>query len=130
MEWLKKLFGKAKSKTEIPPMPSWEEIIEIMYDKSLEFSNGVSIIRVIYSNDKDKRYILFKSDRGFYKYIYQEIRGFTDYEWPYLANLDEPAFWQEVRSGAFEVSIFGTEEEAMKTLVSEPNYLAYFIDQN
>ena len=43
-----------------------------LYDKALQFAND-EIKKVIYSNDRSKRFILLKSEKGFYKYIYEEI---------------------------------------------------------
>lgn len=111
MKWLKKLFGKAAPKPEVPPMPSWEETVDIMYDKSLGSSE---LLKVIYSNDKTKRYILYKSDRGYYKYTYEMLHGFDEAEWVYVVRSDNylPGYWQEASPSCVS-SFFGTEEEAM-----------------
>ena len=50
MNFFTKLFKK-KLKEETPPMPSWETVVEMMYDKHLDaFSD--EIVKVIYSKDR------------------------------------------------------------------------------
>ena len=41
-----------------------------MFDKSLSFSEDMQVIRVIYNEEKTKRFILLKSVNGYYKYTY------------------------------------------------------------
>lgn len=50
MSFFKRLFQKEKPK-EIPAMPPWSEIVEMMKDKHLDdFADEV--VRVVYSADK------------------------------------------------------------------------------
>ena len=64
MNFFTKLFKK-KSVVEIPPMPSWETVVEMMYDKHLDaFSDEV--VKVIYSKDRSIRYIVLKDEKDLY----------------------------------------------------------------
>ena len=63
MKWLKTIFKKKK--VDIPPMPPCDEIVESLYDKELNYSDSLKICRVIYSNDKSKRFIILESNKGF-----------------------------------------------------------------
>jgi len=50
MNFFTKLFKK-KAVVEISPMPSWETVVEMMYDKHLDtFSDEV--VKVVYSKDR------------------------------------------------------------------------------
>ncbi len=61
MNFFDRLF-KRKSKVSIPPMPSWETIVEIMYDKHLDvFSDEV--VKVIYSKDSSMRFVVLKNKK-------------------------------------------------------------------
>ena len=49
---------------EIPPMPSWGTVVEMMYDKHLDaFSDEV--VKVIYSKDLSMRYVVLKDEKDF-----------------------------------------------------------------
>ena len=64
MNFLTKLFKK-KPVVEIPPRPSWETVVEMMYDKHLDaFSDEV--VKVIYSKDRSMRYVVLKDEKGFF----------------------------------------------------------------
>ncbi len=52
MKWLKTIFKKKK--VDIPPMPPYDEIVESLYDKELNYSDSLKICRVIYSKDKSR----------------------------------------------------------------------------
>jgi len=63
MNFLTKLFKK-KPVVEIPPRPSWETVVEMMYDKHLDaFSDEV--VKVIYSKDRSMRYVVLKDEKEF-----------------------------------------------------------------
>ena len=126
-----KLFEKFKKnkKYECPDMPSYDEIVNMMYDKELSFAEDLEIIDVIYSNDRTKRFIILKSLNGFYKYTYEEICICDKDEWEYLSrcNLDDvrPAWW-EPKDKSFAYSFFGREEEALVSLKLTSEYKLYF----
>lgn len=66
-------------------MPSWEEIVAHMQGKELSFFAD-TIVRVIDSKDHAKRVIILRSDHGYYKTVYEEIRVWDEDEWNYFCN--------------------------------------------
>ena len=110
-------------------MPSFDDIVDMLYNTGLSFSEDLEIINVIYSNDRTKRFIVLKSLNNFYKYTYEEICICDEDEWEYLnrCNLEDvrPAWW-EPKDRAFAYSFFGREEEAMASLQSTSEYNLYF----
>ena len=118
---VKRLFRKfRKEKRIVPPMPEWNEIVEMLYDKNLDFLDS-KVEKVIYSKDKSKRYVVLKSDKGFFTYRLEKIYQFDEEEWSYRCSFDlTPAFWQDVDNG--NKSIFSTLEDALKELKQEVEY--------
>ena len=118
---MKKFLRKfRKEKRVVPKMPEWNEIVEMLYDKNLDFLD-LTVEKVIYSRDKAKRYVILKSDKGFFSYRLEEIYQLDDEEWSYRCGFDlTPAFWQEVDNGS--KSIFSTLEDALKELEQEAEY--------
>ena len=121
---MKNLFRKfRKEKRVVSKMPEWNEIVEMLYDKSL---NGFDdeVVRVIYSKDKSKRYIVLKSDKGFFTYRLEKIYQINEEEWSYRSSFDlTPAFWQDVDNGG--KSMFTSLEDALKELEQEAEYKIY-----
>ena len=119
-----KLFKNKKSLSQIPPI---NEIVKTLYDKQLSFTD-YEVVEVIYSSDKTKRFIILKSTNGFYKYTYEEICVFDELDWNdhycYIENI-KPGWW-EPKDSSFAYSFFGTENEAIISLKSEPIYRQYF----
>ncbi len=118
---MKRLFGKfIKEKRTVPKMPEWNEIVEMLYDKNLEFLDS-KVEKVIYSKDKSKRYVVLKSDKGFFTYRLEKIYQLDEDEWSYRCSFDlTPAFWQDVDNGS--KSIFSTLEDALNELKQEAEY--------
>jgi len=118
---VKRLFRKfRKEKRIVPPMPEWNEIVEMLYDKNLDFLDS-TVEKVIYSKDKSKRYVVLKSDKGFFTYRLEKIYQLDEDEWSYRCSFDlTPAFWQDVDNGS--KSIFSTLEDALKELKQEAEY--------
>ena len=108
----------------IPPFP---EIVEMMFDKGLSFSEDMQVIKVIYNEEKTRRFILLKSVNGYYKYTYEELCVFDEEEWMYICNQENavPAWWNP-KDHSFAYSFFGTEEEALTMLMQEGEYKQYF----
>ena len=98
---VKRLFRKfRKEKRIVPPMPEWNEIVEMLYDKNLDFLDS-TVKKVIYSKDKSKRYVVLKSDKGFFTYRLEKIYQLDEEEWSYRCSFDlTPAFWQDVDNGS------------------------------
>ena len=118
---VKRLFRKfRKEKRIVPPMPEWNEIVEMLYDKNLDFLDS-TVEKVIYSKDKSKRYVVLKSDKGFFTYRLEKIYQLDEEEWSYRCSFDlTPAFWQDVDNGS--KSIFSTLEDALNELKQEAEY--------
>ena len=108
-------------------MPSWEEIVAHMQDKELSFFAD-TIVRVIDSKDHAKRVIILRSDHGYYKTVYEEIRVWDEDEWNNFCNDPDryPAYWEPVDSSINTKSFYGTEEDAIKAITESHEYEMYF----
>ena len=108
-------------------MPSWEEIVAHMQGKELSFFAD-TIVRVIDSKDHAKRVIILRSDHGYYKTVYEEIRVWDEDEWNYFYyDLDRyPAYWEPVDSSINTTSFYGTEEDAIQAITESHEYKMYF----
>ena len=115
--------GKGNCPASSRPMPSRAEIIEIMRDKQLSFSDEV--IRVLYNAEGDKRFVVLKRDDGLFRYLYERLEPFNEEEWIYISRDENalPGNW--IRIGR-QVSLFGTEREAWNDLMLSPEYMAFF----
>ena len=125
MNFFTKLFKK-KPRVEIPPMPSWETVVDMMYDKHPDaFSDEVA--KVIYSNDRSMRYVVLKDEKGFFTYQLEAIYQYDEDEWKYICSHDNalPAMWEPFR-GNVGKSIFENMGELLKELRAEPEYTSYF----
>ncbi len=127
MNLFSKLFNRKEISTKVPAIPPLSEIIEMMYDKNLSFSENLQVIKVIYNKEKTKRFILLKSVNGYYKYTYEELCVFDEEEWMYICNQKNavPAWWNPM-DRTFAYSFFGTEEDALTMLMQEKEYKQYF----
>lgn len=107
-------------------MPSRENIVRMMYDKQLD-AFADEVVKVIYSADKSKRYVVLKDEKGFYTYCLEEIYQFDEDEWQYMFYDDNalPAMWGPFR-GSRSKSVFANEEELLKGMKAEPEYKRYF----
>lgn len=125
MNFFKRLFQNEKSK-EFPPMPPWAEIVEMMYDKSLDAFVD-EVVRVVYSADNTMRYVVLKDEKGLFTYQLEAIYQFDEDEWKYICsnNVALPAMWEPF-SGIVGKSFFENEEELLKGMKEEPEYKQYF----
>ena len=126
MSLLGKLFPK-KQPVCCREMPTWDEIVEYMQGKELNFFAD-AIVRVIDSRDHAKRVIILRSDHGYYKTVYEEIRVWDEDEWIYFCNDPNryPAYWESVESSINNKSFYGTEEDAIKAVTESHEYKMYF----
>ena len=126
MKWLKSIFKKKK--VDIDPMPPYGEIVKSLYDKELNYPDSIKICQVIYSKDKSKRFVVLKSNKGFFKYTYEEVCVFDELDWTshyaYIENI-QPGWW-ESKDRSFAYSFFGTEQEAVEALKRETEYKQFF----
>ena len=122
--WIASVFKKKVA--QIPPMPTWESVVEIMYDKQLD-SFLDEVVKVIYSKDKTKRYVILKSKKGFLTYGLEVLYAFDEDEWQFVGRGKDalPGYW-DPSSGRGVKSVFEREEELLRELVCEPEYKCYF----
>ena len=125
MNFLTKLFKK-KSVVEMPPMPSWKTVVDMMYDKHLDaFSDEV--VKVIYSKDRWMRYVVLKDEKEFFTYQLEAIYQYDEDERKYICSHDNalPAMWEPFR-GIVGKSVFENIDELLNELKAEPEYKQYF----
>lgn len=124
LQRFKRIFQKQSEKT-TPPRPTWDEVVEIMYDKDLTFDD--ELVKVVYSIEKSKRYVVLKNKKGFYTYRFETLYAFDEEEWRYTYSGEDtlPGMWESLSSGKNR-SFFGTEDEAMTDLIAEPAYKEFF----
>ena len=125
MKFLDKLFRK-KVKIEIPQMPPWESVVEIMHDKHLD-AFADEVVEVIYSKDCSMRYVVLKDEKGFFAYQLEAIYQYDEDEWKYICSNDNalPAMWEPFR-GMVGKSIFESIDELLREMKAEPEYKNYF----
>ena len=116
-------------KKQLRPIPPWEEIVEYMQDKQLScFSD--EIVMVIYSKNKEKRIIILKSPRGFFKVIAETIFVYDKDEWMYFQNDPGayPAWWGDDLSfvNLNTKSFFQTADDALREIKTDPQYKFHF----
>ena len=125
MKFLDKLF-KRKAKAKIPQPPSWDTVVETMYDKELDcFIDDVA--KVIYSNDRSKRYVILRKENGLLTYLLEELYQYDGVEWEYVYSHDNalPAAWVSSVYNAGK-SVFANMNDLLKELESEAEYENYF----
>ena len=107
-------------------MPSWETVIEMMYDRHLDAFTD-EVMEVIYSIDKSMRYVILKDEKGFFTYQLEVIYQYDSDEWAYISSHDNalPAMWEPFR-GVEGKSLFDNIDELKKELQAEPEYKRYF----
>ncbi len=124
LSFLKKKDGKKQM--EIPPIMNTEDAIKLMYEKNLR----PNVIKSIYNKDKNKRYLLYRKENGFITYTFEELYLFDDEEeWYYVVSTDGealPGYWSSLAGE--RVSLFASEEDALRELMHDSEYLAYFVD--
>lgn len=122
----RKLKTDNPTKTNIPPMPSWEDIVKIMYNKQLD-SYFDEVVRVVYTKDKSMRYVILKDKKGYFTYQLETIYQFDEEEWKYtyIDSNTLPAMW-ESSIGTVGGSIFENVEDLQKEMISTPEYKRYF----
>ena len=125
MNFFKRLFQNEKPK-EFPALPPWAELVEMMYDKSLDAFVD-EVVRVVYSADNTMRYVVLKDEKGLFTYQLEAIYQFDADEWKYICsnNVALPAMWEPFR-GIVGKSFFENEEELLKEMKEEPEYKQYF----
>lgn len=109
-------------------IPSWNEIVEHMRDKQLTcFADEV--VKVIYSEDGERRIVVLQSEKGFFKTCVEVIRVFDKEEWIYFCKDKDayPAWWET--DWEFDTkSLYDSVQTALKELKvnNEYKYNMYF----
>ena len=125
MNFFHTLFRK-RAKSNVPPMPSWDAIVQMLYDKQLD-NYAQKVVQVIYSKDRSKRYVICKNDNGFFTHQLEAIYQYDPDEWQYIASNQDalPAMWEPFH-GMTGKSVFENEEELLTQMRVEPEYQQYF----
>ena len=125
MNFLARLFRKPV-KSDIPPMPTWETIVEMMYDRQLD-TFADEVIQVIYSKDRSMRYVIFKNENNLFSYQLEAICQFDAEEWKYLCSNDPilPAMWEPFH-GIVGNSFFEHKDDLIREMKAEPEYKQFF----
>lgn len=117
---------RRKTKKDIPPIPSWNAIVDMMHDKHLD-AFADEVVEVFYSKDSSMRYVVLKDEKGFFTYQLEAIYQYDEDEWKYICSNDNalPAMWESFR-GKVGRSVFENTDELLKELKAEPEYKRYF----
>lgn len=111
-------------------MFSQSELADIMYDKQKAFVPEYEVIKVIYSIDRLKRFIVYKNDKHLYSYCYEVVELLDEEEYNYvcmcLGNSADvlPANWLPRDSGG--ASFYDNLETVMNEIYSSYEYNKYF----
>ena len=118
-------FNK-KKKCDVPSIPSWEAVVEMMYDKSLDAFTD-EIIKIIYSKDRSMRYVVLKNEKGLLTYQLEAIYRFNEDELKYISSYDktQPTMWESFRED-YRKSLFDDLKELLNEMKAEPEYKQYF----
>lgn len=129
MKLFKKLSKRKKEKDQIGgasvALKSRDEIVGEMYGKDEDCVDG-KVLKVIYSSDKSKRVIFYLSDKGYVSYIFENLHIFDEEEILYFSRVN---YWDLSGSGRNK-SLYATLEEAMKQVIYEPEFKAYFAEDD
>ena len=126
MKLFDQIFLKNENQTP-PPLPSWEEVVEALYDKDLD-SFPHDVIEVLYSRDRSERYVILKSKAGFYTYLFQRLCTWDKDDWENLSSHENvaPGWWEEPLHRDTQKSYFGSLEELKAELYAEVDYQQHF----
>lgn len=88
------------------------------------------MVKVIYSADKSKRYVVLKDKNSYLSYRFETVYKLDEDEYKqaervFPHNKALPAIWEPL-GGTAEKSLFENEEELLKELKAEPEYKRYF----
>lgn len=127
MSFLSKLFHRKEQTNILSPIPPWSDIVNIMYDKNLDCFTD-EFVRVIYNPDQTKRFVILKSENGYYKYVYEELQAFDEEEWMYISKQTDalPAMWVQIQDNE-STSLYGSLEDVMKEIEMSHEYKTYFL---
>ena len=138
--FFQRLFGGKKAETSglpvpardmhvaapIPPMPSWEEIVEMMQNQPPRFRDKVT--RVLYSADKTERFVILKSKKGHYTVRYEIVSAADEEEWEYIYTHNQlPGWWEESQQ---HWGVYATESAALADIQASYEYKTRFVQED
>ena len=85
--------------------------------------------QVIYNPKHTKRFVILKSERGYYKYAFEELHPFDEEEWALIGNLPGalPAMWEP--TGDSSVSLFSGIDEITEAEKASSEYTLHFSEK-
>lgn len=114
---LKLLFRKEDLKPTCRPVPSDDELAQIMRGKDLYFSDEV--VKVLESPDLFRRIVILKREDGLYRAVFENLFPFDEDELMFFGPDDPPGFWSDACMG---VSLYDSLETALKEVGANPEY--------
>lgn len=127
MKFLSRLFSSHKTEPTVRPKPEWAETVRLMRDRSLN-SFADNVVMVAFSGDGEHRFVLLESEKGFFRYLLEDLTPLDDEEWRFVSADPSvlPAVW--IPRDGNGTSFFGTREEALKDFRTAPDYPLFFPD--
>lgn len=113
-----------KSKKSSPKVLPWDEIVKIMYGKVLSVPDDCEIIDVVYSRDKAHRYLILKSNDGYFRYQYEYLFAYDEDELICFGADSLPGYW--LPHTLSPSPLFNDMTILMRELKAEPDYKTYF----
>ena len=114
----------------IPPIPDDATLAAEMSRQAPDYPL-CKTLRVFYSPDKLQRAVVLRRKDKLFTYHLERLEIVSEEDWTVLSRSDKhpkPAMWQP--DFAFGLSLFGTEEEALRELRAEPKTQGWTIPAN
>lgn len=106
------------------PALSPEQIAEIMKGIAPEYDEKA--VQILYSTDGLKRFVILRSPRSYFRYMYETAHILTaeerrDYGY---TRKDPPAVWKAAKSA--DIPLFSTEEETVDAVRETAEFKEFF----
>ena len=124
MNWIKKRFFNRKTLNRYQQKPSYEELVEQLYDKELDYIDEV--VRVIYSKDKSMRYVITKNTQDILKYQLEKVYQNDEEDLLYIGINEQVVWGYWMPDFSSDASFFNNIDDLMKAIKWEPIYKEYF----
>lgn len=116
---------KKDAKEKLTKLPSFEEAVKHLYGEECSYAD--TVVEVIYSKGGEYRFVVLKSDKGFFWVTLETVRMYDEEEWNYFCYDDRyPAWWEPVWSFNSK-SMYGSLDIALSEMKSSVEYKTYFI---
>lgn len=116
-------FFKQKNVIKKRNLPTWEETVESMRDKGLNYIDGYKIIDVLYSTDNEHRFVILRVDDNYLTFSFESLQPYSEEEMMNFTD-NEFAYWLPEDNGAKH--IFDDIEILMRELMATPEYKTFF----